>query len=115
MIDITKAIESALKEDVESLMDDFEQESEEVAKETVDYLKTNSPKKYRNYAPSWSYKKTGKNRIVVYNKKHYQRTHLLEKGHAKVGGGRVGGTPHIGPARDQAERQIVERLKARRG
>ena len=47
---------------------------------------------------------------TVYNTK-YSLTHILEYGHAKVNGGRVEGTQHIGPAQDQAAETFEQLLK----
>ena len=80
--------------------------SEEVAREGVEMLKDKSPKRYGDYAGSWALKKVGKV-FVIHNKKHYRLTHLLEKGHAKVNGGRVPARVHIAPV----EERVIERFE----
>lgn len=53
----------------------------------------------------------GNRRYVVWNKKHYRRVHLLEYGHAKVGGGRVPAYPHLRPAHDKYADEMVDNIK----
>lgn len=48
---------------------------------------------------------------VIWNPKHYRRVHLLEKGHAKAGGGRVEAKPHMGPALAKHEGPYVARIQ----
>jgi len=86
--------------------------SEKVGKAVVKQLKQTSPKRYGKYAKSWRVKtepEVGQphKRIIHVKKPHYRLTHLLEYGHAKVGGGRVEGKPHIRPAEKQVIRDFV--------
>lgn len=95
------------------------------AKDTVKNIRRNAEEQYPAgqgdstgaYAKSWAYKRdpTIKGKwaysLVVYSKAPYYRlTHLLEKGHAKVNGGRVIGRPHIAPAEEIARTYLVERI-----
>lgn len=47
---------------------------------------------------------------TVYNKRKPGLAHLLEKGHAKQGGGRVAGHAHIAPAADDAFKDFEKRI-----
>ena len=106
------------------IMDDYHREVnravEESAKEAADVcmkqLKNTSPKrpKHGEYARSWAVKEDSIGAdvtdYVVYNKKHYQLTHLLENGHmirnAKGTYGRVRPIKHIAPAADSATQRF---------
>lgn len=93
--------------------------SEKVGKAAVKRLKETSPKRYGKYAKSWAVKTepaAGQpNTQIIHNKDHYRLTHLLEHGHAKKGGGRVDGIPHIRPAEEQViqdfTREVEEAIK----
>lgn len=86
--------------------------SEEIATEGVEMLKVESPKSPGggDYAKSWTVKKVGKV-FVVHNKDHYRLTHLLEKGHAKVNGGRVDARVHIAPVEDKMVEKFEDELR----
>ncbi|WP_144497414.1 HK97 gp10 family phage protein [Bacillus toyonensis] len=77
---------------------------EKVADAAVEKLKQGSPKKTGAYRKGWRKKKEG-NGVVLHNTQG-QLTHLLENGHAKVGGGRVPAQVHIRPV----EEYIIDEL-----
>lgn len=90
--------------------------SEKVGKAAVKKLKQTSPKRYGNYAKSWAMKtepEVGQphKRIVHVKAPHYRLAHLLEYGHAKRGGGRVAGIPHIRPAEEQVIQDFVAEVE----
>jgi hypothetical protein len=101
---------------------DVSRNLEVVTKETAmalaHELKTTSPKRKKHggaYQKGWTQKKTGKGQnksvYTVYNKTRYQLTHLLEHGHAKIGGGRVPAYPHIAPAEDKHVREFLAKVE----
>ena len=83
------------------------------AKSVKDEISTNAPKRTGAYSKSWTAKKTKENshslEMTVHSKNRYQLAHLLENGHAKRGGGRVSGKPHIAPAEEKGV-QLFEEL-----
>lgn len=76
-------------------------------------ISANAPKRTGKYAKSWTSKKIKETshslEMTVHSKNRYQLAHLLEKGHAKRGGGRVSGRPHIAPAEENGV-QMLEKL-----
>ncbi|MFC9728349.1 HK97 gp10 family phage protein [Bacillus cereus] len=108
--DIARELQRYGKEVEEKL----EVEKEAVANNLVDELKQKSPKSEsqggRKYAKGWRKKKEG-NGFVIHNALKPQLTHLLEKGHAKVNGGRVPAIVHIAPAEEKAVNEFSERVE----
>ncbi len=108
--EITKAVK-AYTEDVSAAIN---QEVKNTADAIVKELRATAPKKTGEYRKGFN--KTnkslpGKARYFVWNKKHYRLVHLLEFGHAKRGGGRVAGRPHLRPAHDKYAGQLVNNVK----
>ncbi|HDR6821976.1 HK97 gp10 family phage protein [Bacillus cereus] len=104
--DIARELQRYGKEVEEKL----EVEKEVVANNLVSDLEENSPKNTGKYAKGWRKKKEG-NGFIVHNALKPQLTHLLEKGHAQVNGGRVPAKVHIAPAEEKAENDFLERVE----
>lgn len=107
--EITKQLQTYTKE-VEKKVKRAENK---VTTQTANELKQTSPRRNtseKHYADSWAKKKTDTG-IVVYNKTKPGLTHLLEKGHAKVNGGRTKAIPHIRPAEQRAIKDFEEAVK----
>lgn len=114
---LASEIAKGLKEYSQDVIEGIDEASERIVKKAVKRLKSISPKDTGEYAKGWT-KKTEKkygetNSHVIYNKNKPQLTHLLEHGHAKRGGGRVKGRPHIRPVEEQVIQEFsaeVERI-----
>ena len=82
-------------------------------------ISANAPKRTGAYAKSWAVKTEKETahslEVVVHSKNRYQIAHLLEHGHAKRGGGRVAGIPHIAPAEEKAVKQLEEDIMKKLG
>lgn len=78
-------------------------------------ISANAPERTGKYAKSWATKKTEEvnHRLVitVYSKKFYRLTHLLENGHVLRGGGRTRAEPHIKPAENHGEENLLDLIE----
>ncbi|MGG2934860.1 HK97 gp10 family phage protein [Bacillus pacificus] len=106
--EITKQVETYTQE----VKDDVKKIQVEVAKQGVSTLKKlNKPKLTGKYRKGWRVKEVDGD-VFIHNATHYQLTHLLEKGHAKVNGsGRVPGTPHIQPVEQKVNQEYERRVE----
>lgn len=115
-IDLAAEIEKAMKEQYDLANEAVEKAVDKVAKDTVNELKSSSPRKSGKYSEGWAVKEgktaTRSKSAVVWNEKHYRLTHLLEHGHARVNGGRkVPARPHIGVAEQKAIKSFEDELR----
>lgn len=107
---LADTITEALKTYTTEVSEEMEKAKGDVAKDTAKWLRENSPKNRGKYAKGWTTKKDGK-RYIIHNRDYYQLTHLLERGHAKRGGGRVAGRPHIAPAEERAIDEYMKKVE----
>lgn len=112
-------LDEAIREQLESYSEEIRQNLnknlKEVADKTAETLKKGGSYQERTgkYTPDWSVteRKTSAaqgEQYSVNNRKHYQLTHLLEKGHVTRSGSRTRAFQHILPAEQAAEEMAVE-------
>lgn len=118
--DLGAAIQDALTVYHKDVVDRVNLSGEEAAKALVRKTKATAPKRSGDFRKAITYKArqnaaTG-DKTFVWGAKapHHRRTHLLVKGHAKAGGGRVPGDPFLKNALDEVlpeyERKVEEAL-----
>ena len=116
---LAETVMEGLEEYADLATDDLKKSVRKAANSVKKDISANAPKDTGAYAKSWTTKTTKETsnqlEITVHSKNRYQLAHLLEHGHAKRGGGRVAGKPHIAPAESKAisemEREIEKALK----
>ena len=115
-----------MKVSLDSLDEEIKKELENFNAEVInaaEMLKKGGPYQERTgaYTKDWAVDKrgsrtsvvTGLNGYSVYNKKHYQLTHLLENGHQSRKGGRVKAFSHIAPVNEQLGEMVTGKIESK--
>ena len=78
-------------------------------------INSSAPVRTGKYARSWRTKTSKETshslEVTVYSPNRYMLAHLLEHGHAKRNGGRVRAIPHIAPAEEHGEEQLMQDIE----
>jgi len=115
--DLPTVVKKSLEEYCDFTAEEVKQIVQEVSESVKDEIMEKAPVDTGAYRKSWRVSKEKETAtslsMVVHSEKHYRLTHLLEKGHAKRGGGRVAAQVHIAPAESNAEKMIVEKIERR--
>lgn len=106
-----QAVKKELEEYVTMTSAEVKKLVEEVGEDTRKEIMANAPADTGRYKKSWTVTRTKETSasltVEVHSDKRYRLTHLLEKGHAKRGGGRTKAIPHIAPAEEMAEKELL--------
>lgn len=119
---LTKAILTELENFQDVTEEACEKGVTKTAKEAVKSLRNAHPAgsgKYGSwdeYNRGWKVMQTKTDKryhkkATIHNETDYQLTHLLEKGHALVGGGRARAFPHIAPVAEKCEEELLKTIK----
>lgn len=114
---LADALATALEDYRQEVFDDVKDSVKKTSRVCVKTLKSTSPKLTGHYKNGWKVKTAYEDpydiRVQVYNKTDYQLTHLLEKGHANINGGRTPAHPHIKPAAEEASKFLAKDVQLR--
>lgn len=112
---LADAIMTELNEYKDLSTEDMKKDVRKAAQTVKKDIQANAPRKSGKYAKSWSVKTDKETNetlvLVVHSKKKYQLAHLLEKGHAKRGGGRTAAQPHIAPAEEHGMEELENSIR----
>lgn len=116
---LAKTIMEGLQEYADVASADVKTAVRKAGKSVKADIAANAPKRTGAYSKSWTVKTQKETanslEVVVHSKNCYQLAHLLEHGHAKRGGGRVAGKPHIAPAEEKAIKELEEEITKKLG
>lgn len=114
--EVDKVVLAELDEFAGACVEDIQAAAEAACKYGVKRLKQESPKRYGDYAKEWRVDKkklrTGTH-TVIYNKRLYMLSHLLEYGHPTGNGGRTEGKAFIKPVETEVNKRYEAELKRR--
>lgn len=112
---LASVVMEGLKEYADLATDDMKKAVRKAGTSVKKEIQQNAPADTGTYAKSWTVKTEKETsdslQLIVHSKNRYQLAHLLEFGHAKRGGGRVAGKPHIAPAEEKAVHQLEEEIE----
>ena len=112
---LSVVLEKTLSEYTQNVRAGVKKDVHDVAIQCRDEIKEKAPVDTGKYKAGWSVRTAFESaddiREEVYNRSKPEITHLLENGHAKVNGGRVEGKPHIRPAEEHAEQELLRRVE----
>ena len=106
---LANEIVRALRQYTDEVIEKVDAAGKEVSENGIQKLESTSHKDTGKYAKGWRLKKVG-TKWVTYNK-IYRLTHLLEKGHAKVNGGRVEAKVHIAPVEQDMIEEFTRKVE----
>lgn len=111
VFDLSKVVDDIIKEYGLDVAEIVAKDVRALAPQVVSKIQEASPKRTGEYARGWkaevSEQKTYTKAMIFNDTKPYL-THVLENGHAKVGGGRVSARKHIKPTKEWAEEKLWE-------
>lgn len=118
--ELTNELQKQLSEYSTAFTAAFNNELKKAAEMGADELKQGRPYHNRSgqYVKGWSVTQrkgaqsvTGAENYTIHNKKRYQITHLLEKGHLSRNGKRVQAFEHIAPTERHVEETVIKGIE----